>query len=113
MAEGAAPDPRVELLLARDPALAPIGSSAIESILRAADAAGIIPPSRTETLYGIDYRSRGGSIYTTGSLDGAHDINESGSGSDDSIVGTVVSAQRTTYAPTTTEWVPTPREHHV
>lgn len=104
-------DPRVELILAQEPGLASTGRSTIESVLRAADAAGIIPPSRTETLYGIDYRPRGGSVYTTGSLAGAHDINESGSGSADSIVGTVVTAVRTTFDPVMTDWVPTPREH--
>lgn len=105
-------DPRVDLILAQEPVLASAGRGTIEWILRAADAAGIIPPSRTETLYGIDYRPRGGDIYRTGSLRGAYDINESGSGIHDSIIGTVVSATRTSYEPTMSEWLPAPKENH-
>lgn len=105
-------DPRVDLILAQEPALALAGRGTIEWILRAAGAAGIIPPSRTETLYGIDYRPRGGDIYTTATLAGAHDINESGSGGEGSVHGTVVTATRTTYGPTMSEWVPAPKENH-
>lgn len=109
---GAGTDPRVDLILAQEPVLASAGRDTIEWILRAADAAGIIPPSRTETRYGIDFRPQGGDIYTTSTLAGAHDINESGSGGEGSVHGTVVSATRTTYEPTMTEWVPAPKETH-
>jgi hypothetical protein len=103
-------DPRVDLILAREPVLASTGRGTIEAVLRAADAAGIIPPSRTEHLYGIDFRPQGGDIYRTATLAGAHDINESGSGGEGSFHGTVVSATHTTYKPTHSGWVPAPKE---
>lgn len=105
------PDPRVDRILAQEPSLASAGRFTIESILRAADSAGIIPQSRTETLYGIDFRPQGGDIFTTRTLESAHGINEAGSGGEGSVHGTVVTATRTTYEPTMTDWVPTPREH--
>jgi hypothetical protein len=101
----------VDLILAHNPALASAGRGTIEYFLRAADAAGIIPPSRTETLFGIDFRPQGGDIYPTATLRGAHDINESGSGGEGSVHGTVVSATRTTYEPTMSDWTPAPREN--
>lgn len=101
------PDPRVARVLAANPGLATSGADIISQVLAAADAAGIIPPSRTETRYGIDYRPRGGGIYTMLSLASAHDLNNSGSEAG-GIRGAVLTSTRTTFDPIDSPWVPAP-----
>lgn len=107
-------DPRIDAIYKANPVLKLVGRGTILDVLDAAATAGLIPESRTETIYGIDYTHRGGSVHTVRSLEYAHDLNASGSDKG-GIRGPVVFCTRTTFESIDTSWAPVPvlEDQHV
>lgn len=106
-----ATDPRVDAIIDHTPFLKMVGTGTIGRILQVAEELGFIPEADTRTVYGIDYRADGGSVYeAAGGLKSATDINDAGS-----VQYPIVRRDVTTYRTRTTEWIPVNpvEENHV
>ncbi|HEX9088223.1 MAG TPA: hypothetical protein VF867_11910 [Arthrobacter sp.] len=108
-----ADDPRIPLLLEQDRRLLMIGKSTMGMMLAAADAAGLIPASRTEVHYGVE-TTPGFGVAICQSSERAVALTEALNNDHDGYTFAVVTRAHTTFDDRITDWVPlAPEETHV